>query len=116
MIASRDSRSCGCAQGWVNGTFPNQGLTLRGPESSGDSSARLGFLTREVSGTTWDPRIVITYADAASTEMQPEEQATCPVEHGPTVQELAGVAPVEPESDVPHSVWATFRVDQIHCR
>jgi hypothetical protein len=34
-------------QGWVNDTITNHGLMLRGPESSGDTSARLGFGTRE---------------------------------------------------------------------
>ena len=49
-------------RGWVNGNFPNYGLMVRGPESSGDDSARLGFYTREVIGTTYDPYIQITYA------------------------------------------------------
>jgi hypothetical protein len=55
-------------RGWVNGSFANYGLALRGPESSGDSSARLGFLTRHNSGTTYDPYISIAYVGMAASE------------------------------------------------
>jgi hypothetical protein len=88
----------GLVRGWVNGSFANQGLTLRGPESSGNSSARLGFATRNASGTTYDPRIVIRYAGGSSTEVPTAEQANCPAEYGPTVRDLVGLP-----SDVPSS-------------
>jgi hypothetical protein len=52
-------------RGWINGSFLNYGLMLRGPESSGNDSARLGFATRESSGTTYDPYLEITYTGAA---------------------------------------------------
>jgi hypothetical protein len=79
----------GLVQGWVNGSFANQGLMLRGPESSGSSSARLGFETRENSGTTYDPHIVITYPGTTSADV-PEEQMISLAEYGPTGQDAAG--------------------------
>jgi hypothetical protein len=88
----------GLVRGWVNGSFPNQGLTLRGPESSGNSSARLGFATRNSSGTAYDPRISITYAGGTSAEVPTGEQASCPAEHGPTVRDLIGLPSDGPSS------------------
>jgi len=61
-------------RGWVNGSYTNYGLMLRGPESSGSSSARLGFGTLNASGTTYDPYITITYAGMMS-EQVPENPA-----------------------------------------
>lgn len=55
-------------RGWVNGSIPNYGLMVRGPESSGNDSARLGFLTRDMSGTTYAPYIRITYAGMTTAE------------------------------------------------
>jgi hypothetical protein len=46
-------------QGWVGGSFPNHGLMLRGPESSGTDSAQLGFATRE---TDYAPELVVEYS------------------------------------------------------
>lgn len=45
-------------RGWVNGTLPNYGVTLRGPEWSGYDSSWRAFSTREGSYT---PQLVITY-------------------------------------------------------
>jgi uncharacterized repeat protein (TIGR01451 family) len=61
----------GLVRGWVNGSFSNYGLMLRGPEGSGSSSARLTFVTHDYSGTTYDPSISITYAGMASSEEMP---------------------------------------------
>jgi len=55
-------------RGWVNSSFPNYGLMLRGPESSGTSSARLGFNTRNEYGTTYDPYISIVYVGMTASE------------------------------------------------
>ena len=82
-------------RGWVNGTLPNYGVMLRGPESSGDSSARLGFGTRNSSGTTYDPYINITYAGMAVSEEQvPEiDVVSNPTQCGPTVKDALGMFP-----------------------
>jgi uncharacterized repeat protein (TIGR01451 family) len=48
-------------QGWVNGSFADYGLVIRGPESSGNDGARLGFGT--VNGS-YDPYLEITYVGA----------------------------------------------------
>jgi len=45
-------------RGWVNGTLPNYGVMLRGPEWSGYDSSWRAFSTREGSYT---PQLVITY-------------------------------------------------------
>jgi hypothetical protein len=64
-------------RGWVNGSFTNYGLMVRGPESSGNDSAQLGFATLNFSGTSYDPYLQITYTtDAAASE------ATAPVVEG----------------------------------
>lgn len=51
--------------GWLSGTYPNHGMMLRGPESSGNDSAVLKFYTCDASGTTHDPRIEFSYAGGA---------------------------------------------------
>ncbi len=55
-------------RGWVNGSFSNYGMMVRGPESSDTSGARLGFVTRESSGTTYDPYLSITYTSMTGVE------------------------------------------------
>jgi hypothetical protein len=50
-------------RGWVNGTLPNYGIMLRGPEVSGDDSSWRSFSTRE---GTYPPQLVISYPTAAS--------------------------------------------------
>ena len=44
--------------GWVNGSVPNNGIILRGPEVSGDDSSWREFSTRE---GLYTPVLVITY-------------------------------------------------------
>jgi photosystem II stability/assembly factor-like uncharacterized protein len=77
-------------RGWVNGTITNRGLMLRSNESSGTDSARLGFGTREASGTTYDPYLTITYTGLAG-----EEETTLPAigspestSFGPTIHDI----------------------------
>jgi len=50
----------GLVQGWVNGSFSNYGLMIRGPESSSDG-ARLGFATLNWEGTASDPFIYVVW-------------------------------------------------------
>jgi len=47
-------------RGWVNGTLPNYGVMLRGPEWSGYDSSWRAFSTREGS-SPYMPQLVITY-------------------------------------------------------
>jgi len=49
-------------RGWAEGDFANYGLMLRGPESSGNDSARLGFSTKE---GDYPPQLVVEWADNA---------------------------------------------------
>jgi hypothetical protein len=67
---------------------------LRGPEGSGDNSARLGFLTSEA-GSSYAPYISITYAGmTASEELVPAAEGTSePLACGPTVKEVLDVSP-----------------------
>jgi uncharacterized repeat protein (TIGR01451 family) len=50
----------GLVHGWVNGTYANQGLMIRGPEGSGSTFGWIGFYTSESSVS--DPYLSITYA------------------------------------------------------
>jgi len=45
-------------RGWVNGSLPNYGVMLRGPEVSGSNSSWKGFSTRE---GPYTPQLAITY-------------------------------------------------------
>lgn len=77
-------------RGWVNGSFPNYGMMVRGPESSDNTSARLGFGTVEQSGTTYDPYLSITYTSLTGVEttvdieLPPDE----PAREYPSIQML----------------------------
>jgi hypothetical protein len=53
-------------RGWVNGSFANYGLMIRGPESSGNDSAQLGFFTLDMTDRTYDPYLSIVYAGMAT--------------------------------------------------
>jgi N-acetylneuraminic acid mutarotase len=79
-------------RGWVNNSFPNHGLMLRGPEGSGDSSAMMMFYTRESS--SHDPYLSIEYAGMArGQESVPSvgEVSVLP-ECGSTVKDLFGLS------------------------
>jgi serine protease len=52
-------------RGWINGTSPNHGIVLRGPEVSGADSSWRGFYTRE---SSFDPYLAITYSSASVTD------------------------------------------------
>jgi hypothetical protein len=62
-------------RGWVNGSLQNQGVMLRANESSGNDSARLGFLTRNVSDPAYRPYLAITYAGAAAADSEATGQS-----------------------------------------
>lgn len=52
-------------QGWLNGSIPNQGVMLRGPEISGIESCWRSFSTRE---GPYPPQLVVTYTTAGAAE------------------------------------------------
>jgi len=54
-------------RGWVDGSLPNNGLMVRGPESSGNSSAMLAFYTVNAPGRNFDPHLSILYDGATHT-------------------------------------------------
>ncbi len=56
-------------RGWVNGTLPNYGVMLRGPEQSGLDSSWRSFATRESGSTSY---LQITYTSMAATEAEPD--------------------------------------------
>lgn len=78
-------------QAWVSGSFYNYGMVIRGPESSGDESARLNFATRE---SLLDPYIEVTYAGngAAASAMRVPAAAPGPAAapRGLLIKELLG--------------------------
>jgi C1A family cysteine protease len=51
----------GLVQGWVDGSFPNYGIMLRGPEGSGNESAALGFATMQRGDGSRTAYIDVTY-------------------------------------------------------
>ncbi|MEA3338104.1 MAG: DNRLRE domain-containing protein [Chloroflexota bacterium] len=53
-------------QDWVNGTYPNEGIVLRGEEASGAESSWRAFYTREGNNP---PELVVTYSSAANTQL-----------------------------------------------
>jgi len=72
-------------RGWVNGTWPNYGIMLRGPEWSGSDSSWKSFATRE---SSYDPQLVITYVGIASASTPPIAQEEI---RAPTIVEALGV-------------------------
>jgi hypothetical protein len=89
-------------RGWVNGSFPNYGLMIRGPESSGNDSARLGFATRNASGTTYDPYLSITCAGMATFEEAVPAVKEIPnlTECGPTIEDMLSTSPDASDFDM----------------
>lgn len=56
-------------RGWVNGTLPNYGVMLRGPEQSGSDSSWRSFATKEA-GSGYIPYLQITYSGMAATDVE----------------------------------------------
>ena len=69
----------------VNGTFPNHGMMMRGPEHAGDDSSYKGFSTRE--GTN-PPQLVVRYVTEPSPT--PTETATPLPSATPTLTNTPG--------------------------
>jgi hypothetical protein len=66
-------------RGWVNGSFPNNGLMLRSPEVSGNDFVFLSFATRTWSAS-YTPYLQLTYAGmTTTTTLAPNapDQALC---------------------------------------
>jgi uncharacterized repeat protein (TIGR01451 family) len=88
-------------RGWVNGSLSNYGLMVRGPESSGNDSAQLGFYTGNA-GSSVAPYLMVKYY-AATGAMQEQkvtgEQTLDMAGCGTTVQEMLGVSGA-PERDM----------------
>ncbi len=75
-------------RGWVNGTWPNYGIMIRGPEWSGSDSSWRSFNTRE---SSYDPQLVITYLGTASLTAEPLGDEGL----APTIMEALEVAPLQ---------------------
>ena len=56
---------------WLDGSFRNYGFMIRGPEGSGNDSARLGFATREYGGTEYAPHLSIVCGGTATVNEVP---------------------------------------------
>ncbi len=93
-------------RGWVNGSFPNYGLMVRGPESSDTSSARLGFATVEESETTYDPYLSFTYTSMNGVETTVEIPLSSESSGGDDVNIQALLQPfAQPCKTCPESGW-----------
>lgn len=86
-------------RGWVNGTTTNRGLMLRSNESTSTDSARMGFGTREASGTTYDPYLTITYTALAGEEeiTVPASGSSEPIIFGSTIHDALSGLPGLPD-------------------
>ncbi len=84
----------GLVQGWVNGSIPNQGVMLRGPEVSGADSSYRTFSTREGPNA---PQLAITYLAVAAASPPPTMQA--PVPAGPSLREQLGSPSAPTDAD-----------------
>jgi len=83
-------------RGWVNGTIPNHGVMLRGPEWSGSDSSWKSFSTREGS---YAPQLVITYSGYTGViETEPESEN---LGVGRPANTIAEILIGEPEADFP---------------
>jgi hypothetical protein len=70
----------GLVRGWVDGSLPNYGIMLRGPEGSGNESAAMGFATMQRGDGSKMPYIEVTYRDGGAVR-----GARLPVRAEPTV-------------------------------
>ena len=80
----------GLVRAWEDHSLHNYGMVIRGPESSGSDSARLGFNTRE---SPLAPYLDVTYAasgSAVSVVRVPIASPAPPVAPRPAVRELLG--------------------------
>lgn len=79
---------------WMAGTYSNYGVMLRGPEGSGDDSARLGFYTSE---SSYDPYLEVTGVGVGASGLSVGEEGVSSVgevpaadERGLSVKDLLG--------------------------
>ncbi len=100
------------ARGWIDGSITNNGLVVRGPESSGNDSARLGFAAREWSPIEEiNPYLEVIYTDdgAAAPGNILSGLATLPdaAPFGPTIRELLSPLREDSEPGMPGFVERT---------
>ena len=67
-------------QAWVNGSYPNYGIMLRGPEVSGSDSSWREFYTRHGS---YVPKLVITYSGTTAITAAQTNQEILPKNNTP---------------------------------
>jgi uncharacterized repeat protein (TIGR01451 family) len=84
-------------RGWVSGSLPNNGLMIRGPESSGNSSALLEFYTREM-GSGYTPYLEVTYiGDALEPGVSATDDVPSQGKCGLAIEDALGVLPSTPD-------------------
>ena len=85
-------------QEWVNGTYANHGLMLRGPEQSGADSAWRSFSTRE---GPFSPRLVIDFTSPTTPTATPTETSTPTVTGTPVETSTPTVTPTPTDTPTP---------------
>ena len=81
-------------QGWVNGGLPNYGVMIRANESSGNDSARLGFMTRNFSDASYRPYLNLTYVGMSAADIGMSPATLEPPTRGDTItQQLRSGTP-----------------------
>lgn len=80
-------------QGWVNGSLPNYGLVLVGPETTGDNFVSFDFGAFE-SGSDYEPYLEMTYAGMAQQTANARVSRPMPAQGCQTFRSLLGLPEV----------------------
>jgi hypothetical protein len=82
--------------GWMVGTYPNYGVVVRGPETSGSEFVRLEIAASE---TSYDPYLEVTYIGSASSVQQvlADEETAAPEPVSSSYQRVLGIYPSSPQ-------------------
>lgn len=80
---------------WMAGTYSNNGVVVRSPETSGSDFVRLEIAAREASGTSFDPYLEVTYIEPAMSmqEATTAEQALAPDSGISSYRSVLGLGP-----------------------
>jgi hypothetical protein len=82
----------GLVQDWVNGTYANEGIMLRGEEASGSESSRRSFYTRE---GDHPPELRITYTSTAGVQSASSVEPHAGDESGVSILRRLNASPID---------------------
>jgi len=80
--------------GWLSGSYANNGVVVRAPETSGDDFVRLEYGAREYSGTSYDPYLEVTYVGGSvSAQGSPTAEEIPASSSSGSYQSVLGIPP-----------------------